>query len=134
MENQRFRIGTLVVGVMSAMAAGCAVPATEVAVDTMPMRKALEVARADAMPNPALKRDTVPPEKRVLPPALQGSILSTPDVRLAYLYESIDAEGNKHYGEWVAIPLSGSRWVMSDGTQTPIDPNAGEAAAAPESP
>lgn len=119
---------------LSVIAGGCAVPATEVAVDTMPMRNALEVARADATTHVLIKRETVPPEKRVLPPALQGSIMSTPDVRLAYLYESIDAEGNKHYGEWVAIPLSGSRWVMSDGTQTPIDPNAGESTAAPESP
>lgn len=134
MKIVRLRLGTLVAGVIACVAGGCAVPATEVAVDTMPMRKALDVARADALPNPNLKRDTVPPEKRVLPPALQGSILSTPDVRLAYLYESIDAEGNKHYGEWVAIPLSGSRWVMSDGTQTPIDPNAGETSPAPDSP
>jgi len=128
------RIGALMAAAMPVITSGCAVPATEVAVDTMSMRSALEVARADANNNIVIKRDTVPPEKRVLPPALQGSILGTPDVRLAYLYESIDAEGNKHYGEWVAIPLSGSRWVMSDGSQAPIDPNAGESAPAPEAP
>ena len=117
------------------IAGGCAVQATEVAVDTMSMRSALDVARADGTTNIDIKRDTVAPDKRVLPPALKGSIMDTPDIRLAYLYESIDAEGNRHYGEWVAIPLSGSRWIMNDGTQAPIDPNAGESSAAtPESP
>jgi hypothetical protein len=39
---------------------------------------------------------------------------------MAYLYEWIDAEGNKHFGGWVAIPLVGFNWVMTDGSNAPL--------------
>jgi hypothetical protein len=35
---------------------------------------------------------------------------------MAYLYEWVDAEGTKHFGGWVAIPLAGFDWVMDDGS------------------
>lgn len=114
--------------------AACAVPATEVAVTTMPMRHALDLAQADATPAPTTRHDLAPLEKRTLPPAIEGAILSTPDVRLAYLYEWIDADGNRHYGEWVAIPVASSHWVLSDGTRAPIELNTPNATLPPESP
>ena len=96
------------------------------------MRKALEISRADGDVTATVEHNVAPIERRSLPPALQGTILSTPDVRLAYLYEWIDTDGNKHYGEWVAIPVSNSRWVMSDGTQAPIELNPGGPLVPPE--
>jgi len=135
MKNVRgCRIARTLAGMSLVLILGaCAVPATEVAVETMPMQKALEISRSDGAMGTTINHNVPPIEKRTLPPALQGALLSTPDVRLAYLYEWIDTDGNKHYGEWVAIPISSSRWVMSDGSQTPMEPNPADPAAAPES-
>jgi len=132
-REQRRRLAGALAGLSPTfLIAACAIPATEVAVETMPMRKALEISRADGDVTATVEHNVAPIERRSLPPALQGTILSTPDVRLAYLYEWIDTDGNKHYGEWVAIPVSNSRWVMSDGTQAPIELNPGGPLVPPE--
>lgn len=112
----------------------CAVPATEVAVSTMPMKQALEISRSDSSQAVAPRPGIAPLERRSLPPAIPGTVLSTPDIRLAYLYEWVDAEGNRHYGEWVAIPVASSHWVMSDGSQAPIELTAPDTAPAAEGP
>lgn len=114
------------------LGAGCAVPATQVEVPTQSMRDAYEVARANS-PAPA-----GPPERTPrlvpapLPKGAQRPMLSAPDVRLAYLYEWIDIEGNKHFGEWVAIPVAGFDWIMSDGAHQALDGSTGESAPAAE--
>ncbi len=59
-------------------------------------------------------------------------MLTAPDVRLAYLYEWIDTEGNKHFGEWVAIPVAGFDWIMSDGARQSLDGSTGDVAPAAE--
>jgi hypothetical protein len=98
----------------------------------MPMRDALDVARATATP-PKPPADPIP---RLLPAPLPKDaprpMLSTPDVRLAYLYEWVDVEGNKHFGEWVAIPVAGFDWIMSDGAREAIDGSDGSPAPAQE--
>ena len=100
---------------------GCAVPATEVAVPTMPMHEALERARAQN--GATLDHPAVPlPPAASMPAGAPRSLISAPEVRLAFLYEWIDAEGNRHFGEWVAIPITGFDWVMDDGSRAPIDP------------
>jgi hypothetical protein len=112
--------------------AGCAVPATQVEVSTLPMRSAFELSRQAASP-PAAAADPVP---RLVPAPLprgaQRPLLSAPDVRLAYLYEWIDTEGNKHFGEWVAIPVAGFNWIMNDGAHQALDGSTGDAAPAAE--
>jgi len=109
--------------------AACAVPATEVSVPTMPMRQALELAMAEGkMPN-----QTAGGPARLsaaaAPPGAPQPLLSTPEVRLAYVYEWVDPDGNKHFGEWVAIPIAGFDWLMNDGTRAPVDPPSREPAS-----
>jgi hypothetical protein len=99
----------------------CAIPATEVDVTTMPMRQALDLARAEGNPAPGLKSATPRLTPGTPPQGTQKPLLSTPEVRLAYLYEWVDPEGNRHFGEWVAIPIAGFDWIMTDGTRAPID-------------
>ena len=98
----------------------------------MPMHEALDLARAEAPITTDLRpliahRDAIGPQKDI-PQAL----LSAPQVRLAYLYEWIDTEGNKHFGEWVAIPVGGFDWIMNDGSRAPLESAPGDATAAPE--
>jgi len=131
---QRFSYRGSLAGVLPLALVACAVPATEVAVSTMPMKQALEISRSDSPRAPVPRPEIAPLERRSLPPAIPGTILSTPDVRLAYLYEWVDAEGNRHYGEWVAIPVASSHWVMSDGSQAPIELNTPDTAPAAEGP
>jgi len=104
-----------------ALLCGCAVPATEVAVTTMPMREALDRVRAESGANPDRASALAPPPAS-MPAGTPQGLISAPDVRLAFLYEWIDAEGNRHFGEWVAIPVTGFDWVMDDGSRAPIYP------------
>jgi hypothetical protein len=53
---------------------------------------------------------------------------------MAYLYEWVDGEGNKHFGGWVAIPLTGFDWVMTDGSNMRLDGRPGEDGLDPEPP
>jgi hypothetical protein len=112
---------TLALLTLPLIAVGCAVPATEVAVATMPMRQALALTRIEASSTPIAQ----PAVSRLVPasppPGAQEPLLGVPEVRLAYLYEWIDSEGNKHFGEWVAIPIAGFEWIMNDGTRAPVD-------------
>lgn len=104
--------------------AACAVPATEVAVPTMSMTAALDQARAEGTPTGTGAPDAVRLASVKMPASVPAPQMTTPEVRLAYVYEWVDAEGNKHFGEWVAIPIAGFAWVMSDGTRAPADGNS----------
>jgi hypothetical protein len=113
----------------------CAVPATDVKVATMPMRSALDLTREPASAGIEPRREGMPHLVAAnIPAGAPRPLLSTPDVRLAYLYEWVDAEGNKHFGEWVAIPVSGFDWIMSDGLRKPIDGRGAQATPAAEAP
>lgn len=112
------RAAWLVCGVM---AGGCATPASDVRVATMPMRDALARSRtADAeLPGAAAAATILTPGAQ--PTDVPHPIVTLPDVRLAYLYEWVDADGNRHFGGWVAIAVSASRWILSDGSSAPLD-------------
>lgn len=124
--NRRSPLSLLATGLwVVACLCACAVPATQVEVPTMSMRNALDLARqpspsAPAPPDPVPRLAPAP-----IPKGAPRPMLSSPDVRLAYLYEWVDAEGNKHFGEWVAIPVAGFDWIMSDGAQEAIDGSDG---------
>lgn len=100
----------------------CAVPATKVSVPTMSMGQALQQARRDSLRNLA----TAP----VIPPRLGDGVAGVtisqstisrfaiprpavrpPDIRMAFLYSWVDSEHNKHFGSWVAIPVSDFAWA-----------------------
>jgi hypothetical protein len=116
-------------GFAALLAGGCAVPATEVQVPTHSMREALELSRGTRAP---LARTDAWHGPRLLPlpvpPGAPQPLLAAPDIRMAYLYEWVDAEGNRHFGNWVAIPLTGFDWVMSDGSSSALDAARGNAA------
>jgi len=118
------RIGAALLGSLALWA--CAVPATEVAVQTMPMQQAFELARIEAGTAYRPQAETARLAPTAAPPGIQEPMLGVPEVRLAYLYEWIDGDGNKHFGEWVAIPIAGFEWIMNDGTRAPLDSGARE--------
>jgi hypothetical protein len=110
---------------------GCAIPATEVNVPTMPMRQALDLSRSEGNSPPGTQKAAPRLRSANPPPGAAQPLLSTPEVRLAYVYEWVDPEGNKHFGEWVAIPIAGFDWIMNDGTHAPLDPSAPARVPAP---
>lgn len=99
----------------------CARPATDVQVPTMSMHEALQRARAEPPADADLPALLLRPDALQLPSDAPHALLSAPQVRMAYLYDWIDPEGNKHFGEWVAIPVGGLDWIMNDGTRAPLD-------------
>lgn len=105
---------------VAALLADCATPATQVNIPTESMHEALEHARGaprtGAPPELPLRR----PLRSASPPGAPEPMFAPPDVRMAYLYEWVDAEGNKHFGGWVAIPLAGFDWLMLDGSTAPL--------------
>jgi len=84
------------------------------------MREALEQARSGPRAEPANEAPLRRSLRSSAPPGAPQPLLAPPDVRMAYLYEWVDSEGNKHFGGWVAIPLAGFDWVMSDGSSSQI--------------
>lgn len=112
----------------SVLLASCAIPATELAVPTESMRDALQQARsahrAESVNEVPLRR----PMRSTSPPGAPRPVLAPPDIRMAYLYEWVDTEGNKHFGGWVAIPLVGFDWAMTDGSNPPLSPPRANAA------
>jgi len=129
----------------------CAVPATQVEVPTRSMRDALEQSRnargpallnATVFANPPGAENTMVTQTRAsqrstLPPGVAIPAISAPDVRMAYLYEWIDRDGNQHFGTWVAIPLTGFDWILNKAppasTPAAVDPSPLPEADAPSS-
>jgi hypothetical protein len=101
----------------------CATPASAVKVPTMPMQEALDRTRdrgasTAADPPPAGSVTAAAGAAAAEPPR---PIITMPDVRLAYLYEWVDGEGNRHFGGWVAIAVTPPRWILSDGDSVTIE-------------
>jgi hypothetical protein len=114
--------------------AACAIPATQVEVPTRSMREALEQVRSTRPPallnaagtaiaangSNALTDEARAALRTTLPPGVPKPLIATPDVRMAYLYEWIDREGNQHFGTWVAIALTGFDWILNKGPAAPM--------------
>jgi hypothetical protein len=114
---------------LAAALSACAVPATQVEVPTQSMRSALEQARS-ARPAPGSSaQPPLPPSRVSAPPGAPQPRLAAPEVRMAYLYDWVDHEGNQHFASWVAIPLTGFDWVLGRGApEAPSSPAAPPAA------
>ena len=98
---------TVVAMIALTLLSGCAAPPGSTRVPTMPMREALRIARDGGVPMGHDHRD---PEGGLLAGRSHGvpvPLLASPDIRMAYLYEWIDAGGNRHFGGWVAVALGG---------------------------
>ena len=105
---------------------GCATPASDIHVATLSMREALDRTTAGtsmaAIPvNPADQAAQVSAMPIPRPSQVPLPALAAPDVRLAWLFDWVDAEGNRHYGSWVAIAITPARWVLTDGSTLPVD-------------
>lgn len=117
MKRMRTALGPLA---CSALLVGCAAtPATDVKVPTMSMEQAYAASRA------TLSDVAAAPESRivraVVAPGRPAPVVVPPDIRLAYVYEWIDAEGSLHYPGWVAIQVEGFKWVMPEAGAVPMD-------------
>jgi hypothetical protein len=104
----------------AALLAGCATPAVNVKVPTMPMEQAYRASVQGGVPlaPPAGARiveTTVRPDR-------PAPVVAAPDIRLAFFYQWVDADGNLHYPSWVAIPVETFRWVLPElGGAVPLD-------------
>jgi len=114
------------------LACGCATPATQVVVPTESMHDALQQARNANRPDASFEASLYRPALSAAPPGAPRPVLAPPDIRMAYLYEWVDSEGNKHFGGWVAIPLAGFDWVMTDGSNVKLDGHSGTTEPGPE--
>lgn len=103
------------VSAAGALLAGCATPAVDVKVPTSSMDEAYRVSvgagtstAAAAARNPArIVETTIRPDR-------PAPVVAAPDIRLAFIYQWVDAEGSLHYPSWVAIPVETFRWVVPE--------------------
>ncbi len=106
-------------GLLASLLSGCASPADSVRVPTMPMQQAWTVR----LPHQAAVIPTVRHHALVYPAWIGHKpipVVTAPVIRMAYLYPRTGQEGVLHYGEWIGIAVHGYRWVLPDGTQTPL--------------
>lgn len=99
---------------------GCATPATEVIVPTMSMDAALTESRA-AQSQTQISKPQARIVRAVINPDRPAPLVSAPDVRLAYVFEWTDSQGNLHYPGWVAIPVDTFKWIIPDVGAVPMD-------------
>jgi len=112
--------------------AGCAIPATQVQVPTESMHEALQQARSARKEASAPQAPPYRNAHMTVPPGAPRPVLAAPDIRMAYLYDWIDHEGNQHFAGWVAIPLAGFDWIINQGAAAPTDSPQPAAGAHPE--
>lgn len=116
--------------------AGCATPAVDVKVPTATMDQAYQASvtglgsgQAGALlPGTGAGARIV---ETTIRPDRPSPIVAAPDIRLAFFYQWIDADGNLHYPSWVAIPVESFRWVVPDlGGTAPLDGSQSQIAPA----
>ena len=95
----------------------CAHPATDIKVDTMSMQQALastqpawQIQAATLGSGGAARADAVPDA---------SPWVTAPTIALAYVYNWIDVQGNRHLGEWVAMAIQGFDWNPEAGQPHP---------------
>lgn len=110
---------TLAAACVAIALVGCATPANEVKIPTMPMESAY-AASQDAQGN-ARQAPESKIVRAVIAPGRPAPLVTAPIVRMAYSYEWIDSEGNMHYPGWLAIQVESFKWVMPDEGPMPMD-------------
>lgn len=103
--------------------AGCATPANEVKVPTMPMDAAYAASQEAQGAGRQLPDSKI--VRAVIAPGRPSPLVTAPVVKLAYSYEWTDTEGNMHYPQWLAIQVDTFKWVMPDEGLIPMDGSAG---------
>ncbi len=106
---------------MVAVAAGCATPGDQVRVSTMSVEDAW---------NGKPTTEFTPSVSKVINPGIKTTppypIITSPDIRLAYMKPWTDSDGSRHFGNWIAIQIDNPKWVLPDGslesTTEPLPP------------
>lgn len=105
---------------LTVVLAGCATSAAEIKVPTVSMEEAWKAGSTQsgraAEGTPGRLVGAVLRQEQPLP------VVSAPDIRMAYIYSAPDAEGNMHYGSWVALPIDTFKWLMPEGVRLPMAP------------
>lgn len=103
--------------------AGCATPAVNVKVPTSTMDEAYRASvSGTTAPSTGAGRASARIVETTIRPDRPAPIVAAPDIRLAFLFQWVDADGNLHYPSWVAIPVEPFRWVVPDlGGTMPLD-------------
>lgn len=106
----------LVLPITALVLAGCASSATQVKVPTKSMEEAWKATSTDRGAEAAEGRldGAVLRQEQPLP------VVSAPDIRMAFIFPATDAEGNMHYGSWVALPIDTFKWIMPEGVKAPM--------------
>lgn len=105
---------------LAVVLSGCASTAAEIKVPTTSMEEAWNSTPVQS----SRANDGV--QGRVVGAVLRQEqplpVVSAPDIRMAYIYSAPDAEGNMHYGSWVALPIDTFKWLMPEGARLPMAP------------
>lgn len=137
-------IRILTAALLVALLGACATPALQVKVPTMTVADAWRAvghqgavtevlgdatpggASAERLDRPALARWRSASGATLAP--VEGSdggppipVVTAPDVRMAWVRPWQDAQGNRHFGHWIAMPVQGPRWVLPDGSYELIE-------------
>jgi hypothetical protein len=100
--------------------AGCATSAAEIKVPTTSMEEAWKASSSDS------SKGADAATGRVVGAVLRQDqplpVVSAPDIRMAYVFPATDADGNMHYGSWVALPIDSFKWLMPEGGKMPMAP------------
>jgi len=126
---------SVVACIACAALASCATPAVDVKVPTSSMDDAYRASIGAGAAGAAVPaRGTARIVETTIRPDRPAPIVAAPDIRLAFFYQWVDAEGNLHYPSWVAIPVETFRWVVpalapTDGT-LPLDGSRSQPAPA----
>ena len=101
--------------VIATLVTGCATPASHVKVPTMTVQEAW---------NTRSQQDYAVSSREVKPAQPVGTVfpvVTAPDIRMAYKRPWKDADGNYHYGGWIALYVDQPKWVLPDGSLDPIE-------------
>lgn len=122
----------LIAGLALIELAGCATPATQVKVATMSVDAAYKAAQQTGELGELAKSYATVADPAYRPAPSVG-IVTAPVVRMVYEKPWVDSDNNKHFGGWIAVPVQGYQWVMSDGAPIPFREDAVAADLPPSS-
>jgi hypothetical protein len=130
MKYPRQRAVLAVLGLLQA----CATPSTDVKIPTLSMadanRQSSSGADAAASVLPRIS------EARLVQSVVNADrpvpVLTPPDVRLAYVYSWVDADGTVHYPSWTAIAVKDFQWVIPGLGTVPMNGTAQQVPPQPE--
>jgi hypothetical protein len=115
-----------------AMLCACATPATDIQIPTKSMNDAYQDSRSGGTASGLPKA----PDNRLVQAIVNSErpvpVLTPPDVRLAYVYSWVDADGTVHYPSWTAIAVKDFQWVIPGLGTVPMNGTAQQTPPQPD--